>query len=238
MPARAAGLPHGEVMEAPTTLPGYERFLAISLRKRAALLSLPRMDETKPTVRWPLILFLHGRGESGSDLKLLTRYGLPHHVAQTEDFPFITLAPQCPHGTDWSTQHRHLLALLDEVVRHYAVDAGRIYLSGMSMGGRGTWQLAVEHPEHFAALAPICGRAPDMPRFFERLAALRELPIWVFHGAKDPVVPITYSDQIVAALRSLGANVRYTMYPDAEHDSWTITYANPELYTWLLSQHR
>jgi predicted peptidase len=105
------------------------------------------------------------------------------------------------------------------------------------MGGRGTWQLAVEHPERFAAIAPICGRVPDMPDFFERLAALRAMPAWVFHGARDEIIPIDNSNRMVAALRELGNEVRYKIYPEAGHDAWTATYANPELYEWFLA-HR
>jgi predicted peptidase len=104
------------------------------------------------------------------------------------------------------------------------------------MGGRGAWQLAVERPKRFAAVVPICGRVPDMPGFYDRLAALRDKPIWVFHGGQDDVVREINSRRIVAALREMGSNVRYTMYPEAGHDSWTPAYAEEELWAWLGQQ--
>jgi predicted peptidase len=131
-----------------------------------------------------------------------------------------------------------LLALLDDLAGTYAIDQRRVYLTGLSLGARGAWRLAANTPARFAALAPICGRRPDGMRNTEDVQALREIPTWVFHGALDEVVPIEESDIIVAALRAHGASVRYTVYPAAGHDSWTSAYAEPELYTWMLSQHR
>ena len=116
------------------------------------------------------------------------------------------------------------------------MDDHRLYLTGLSMGGRGAWRLAMLNPNRFAALAPICGRIPNLPGFLDNLSTLRRLPIWVFHGANDQVVPIENSQKIVAALQTLGGNVQFTIYPNADHDSWTATYANPVLYEWL-GQH-
>ncbi len=200
------------------------------------LLTLPTAYVTDSTVQWPLLLFLHGRGERGQDLDLLKKYGIPKWLAEVDDFPFITISPQCPADSDWEAHDTTLIALVDDVMASYVVDEKRIYLTGLSMGGRGAWRLAMLNPNRFAALAPVCGRVPDLPGFLANLSTLRHLPIWVFHGAKDQVVPIENSQKIVAALQTLGGNVQFTVYPNADHDSWTATYANPALYDWL-SQH-
>lgn len=202
------------------------------------LLGLPPGCRAGSARRWPLILFLHGRGESGTDLNLVKKHGIPRLVEHTDHFPFITVSPQCPAGTDWSAHHGELLGLLDHVVADQPVDGGQIYLTGLSMGGQGTYELALDHPDRFAALAPVCGRIPEAPRFFERLAALRGVPVWVFHGAEDTVVPVGHADRIVAALRTRGVAARYTVYPDAEHDVWERVYAGSELYSWFTDQSR
>lgn len=212
----------------------HECYFPIASGQLPYLLGLPPTYHDDPDQHWPLIFFLHGRGERGANFELLKSYGIPKVVDELDDFPFITVAPQCPLASDWSDHRQTLLDLLDHVLATYAVDATQVYLTGLSMGARGSWQLAVENPERFTALALICGRIPDMPDFFERLPALRTKPIWVFHGAQDPIVPISNSERIVAALRQMDNPVRYTIYPEADHDSWTETYENPALYEWLL----
>lgn len=211
------------------------------INKRVALrylLWLPADAAAAPTQRWPLILFLHGRGERGDDLALVLRQGLARKLAQGFALPAVVAAPQCPADSDWTLQDDALLALLDELAATYPIDRQRVYLTGLSMGGRGAWRLAAQHPQRFAALVPICGRRPDGVRSPEDARPLCDLPIWVFHGAQDQVVPITESDAMVAALREYGANVRYTAYPDADHNSWTRAYDEPQLYDWMLNQRR
>jgi predicted peptidase len=198
------------------------------------LLALPRDYGTSGDARYPLILFLHGRGECGDDLALVKRHGLSKVVEAADDFPFIVVSPQCAIDVRWSAYNDTLIALLDELTATLAVDPRRIYLTGLSLGGRGSWELAYLHPERFAAIAPICGHIPDVPRFLENIGVLKDMPIWVFHGAQDTRVPITNSEQMVAALRACGSGVRFTVYPEARHDSWTETYNNPELYAWLM----
>jgi predicted peptidase len=200
------------------------------------LLALPNEYGQDPSRRWPLLLFLHGRGERGGDLALIKKYGIPRVVEEWQDTPFIIVSPQCPETSNWEAEVDTLAVLIDDISACHAVDIRRIYLTGLSMGGRGSWRLSALYPRRFAAIAPICGRIPDLPDFFDRLAALKQTPIWVFHGAKDPVVPLENSEKIVAALHAMGGNVRFTVYPEADHDSWTETYANPELYTWF-QQH-
>jgi predicted peptidase len=195
---------------------------------------LPPDYGQQPGKKWPLILFLHGAGERGDDLKLLKRHGLPK-IAGRKKLPFIILSPQCPEPLWWSDFLPQLNALLDENVETLDVDTSRIYLTGISMGGFGTWHLATEYPNRFAAIAPICGGGPWMYGFPEKASEILHLPVWAFHGAKDNVVPIECSEQMVNYLRGCGGNVNYTIYPDAAHDSWTPTYNNPQLYEWFLS---
>jgi len=195
------------------------------------LLFLPE-SYGKKQQRWPLIMFLHGAGERGSDLNKVKVHGPPKIVENRKDFPFIVVSPQCPEDGWWTGKVEVLINLLDDIVSRYEVNTERIYLTGLSMGGFGTWSLASEYPERFAAIAPICGGG-------NRIMALRlrDMPVWVFHGAKDRVVPLKESEEMVNAIRNRGGNVKFTVYPDAGHDSWTETYDNQELYDWFL-EHR
>jgi predicted peptidase len=183
--------------------------------------------------RWPMILFLHGAGERGDDLELVKKHGLPKIVEQKKDFPFIVVSPQCPEGDWWTEKVELLINLLDDIVAQYDVDEGRIYLTGLSMGGYGTWALASTYPGRFAAIAPICGGG-------KRFMALRlkDVPIWAFHGAKDKVVPLEESEEMVNAVKARGGDAKLTVYPDAGHDSWTATYDNQQLYDWFLSHRK
>jgi len=197
------------------------------------LLFLPRGYGTDPEEKWPLILFLHGMGERGNDLKLVKKHGIPKIVGQQPDLPFVVVSPQCPDETMWRDHHLALKGLLDETVANYAVDVHRIYLTGLSMGGYGTWSLATRYTELFAAIAPICGGGfPDFIREF------KDVPVWAFHGAEDDVVKLEVGQRMVDALRACGGNVRFTVYPGVGHDSWTQTYDNPELYEWFLQHTR
>ena len=200
------------------------------------LLFVPRDYKEGSTTLWPLILFLHGREEFGDSLNIVKRHGIPRVIEEAEDFPCITVSPQCPANTDWVALIGQLMSLLSSIIEEFQVDRRCIYLTGLSMGGRGTWALVVEYPEIFAALIPICGRVPDVDQFMEKVKVLKDVPIWVFHGAKDSSVPVQNSEAIVATLRAVQGNVSYRVYPDADHDSWTETYSNPELYRWMLSQ--
>jgi predicted peptidase len=197
------------------------------------LLYLPKEYGKDPNTRWPLILFLHGAGESGTELERVKVHGPPKLVAQGKELPFIIVSPQCPSRQEgWNSEV--LAALLDEIAGKYAVDRDRVYLTGLSMGGFGTWTLAGAHPERFAAIAPICGGGQT--RTARRLKQ-HNVAAWVFHGAKDPTVRVEESQRMVDALKAAGAEVKFTVYPEAGHDSWTETYNNPELYEWFL-QHR
>jgi predicted esterase len=190
-------------------------------------------DYNKSTFQqWPLMLFLHGGGSCGTNLAAVLKLGPPKLVNEGKQFPLIIVSPQCPPKQGgWKPDT--LMHLLNEVESKYRVDKDRVYLTGLSMGGFGTWRLAGTEPEHFAAIAPICGGGD--PAMASRL---RRLPIWVFHGAKDKAVPVQRSVDMVDALKRAGADVKLTIYPDAEHDSWTRTYADPAFWEWLLRQRR
>lgn len=195
------------------------------------LLFLPEGYESQRSQRYPLLLFLHGSGQRGDDLALVREHG-PYRVTEPgRGRDFILVAPQCPHGQRWSTLT--LIALLDHIEQQYRVDSSREYVTGLSMGGHATWRLGCEYPQRFAAIAPVCGK--DHPDQAYRLASV---PVWVFHGAKDEVIPISESEMMVRALKEVGADVRFTVYPEAGHDAWTETYENDELYDWLLSHRR
>lgn len=205
------------------------------------LLYLPADYAAKKDKRWPLMLFLHGAGERGSDAQRVAVHGPLNLVKRGTNFPFIIVAPQCPDNQSWNDDA--LIQLLDHVTAHRAVDTNRVYLTGLSMGGYGTWSLGLKYPKRFAALAPVCGGGNTIDMVLggpDHEAAVRSLPIWAFHGAKDPVVPLTESERMVNALQSRAkhSNVKLTVYPEAEHDSWTETYNNPKLYEWLLAQRR
>ena len=181
--------------------------------------------------RWPVVLFLHGSGETGSDLEQVKKNGPPGMVEEGHAFPFILISPQNPAGDFWDVNQ--LSALVDEILATYPVDRRRFYLTGLSMGGYGAWALAIERPEVFAAIAPICGGGA--PWMAERI---RHLPVWTFHGARDRVVPIDETRRMVRELKSLGGSVRFTTYPRCDHDAWTRTYENPKFWDWLLAQRR
>jgi predicted peptidase len=197
------------------------------------LLYLPKGYGQKKDQKWPVMLFLHGAGERGNDVNLVKKHGPPKLIDQGKEFPFIVVSPQCPTDSWWPEQVDALAALLDDVQSKHAVDATRVYLTGLSMGGFGTWTLACRYPERFAAIAPICGGGD---RYL--VSRLKNVPVWVFHGAKDPTVPLQASTDMVEALKRAGGEVQLTVYPEAQHDSWTETYNNPKLYEWFLSHHR
>ena len=193
------------------------------------LLYLPKNYDKQES--WPLVLFLHGAGERGDDLEMVKVHGPPKLIAAGKEFPFIVASPQCPKEKMW--EPLELVALLDELSSKYKVNPDRIYVTGLSMGGFGAWRLAAYAPHRIAAIVPICGGGePGSTRLFSHI------PVWAFHGAKDTGVSLDRSQVMIDALVKNGANPKFTIYPEAGHDSWTETYNNPELYEWLLAQKR
>ncbi|ETN41080.1 uncharacterized protein HMPREF1541_03015 [Cyphellophora europaea CBS 101466] len=241
--------------------------------------SLPPGYETEPEKRWPLVLFLHGAGESqrnANESYLSIRHGIPKVIlcydrvksgkepvisipmanrlrktkqakqgdlSETAVPPevctllvenFITVSPslnmQCGYGWNASI----LSALLDEIVERYRVDMHRIHVTGFSMGGYGTWKLALHTPKRFASAMPICGGGDHL-----RASILKQIPHWIHHGDKDDIIPLQASQQMVDALEKAGAEeIQFTRYPELMHDSWTAAYNNPDVYRWMLDRRR
>jgi predicted peptidase len=191
------------------------------------LLFLPSSYYYDQTNTWPLIVFLHGMGERGSDIELVKKAGIPKLLEKDADFPFIVVSPQCPENGFWTPMI--IKQLLAHVTTELRIDKNKVFLTGLSMGGFGTWFTALEYPDLFAAIAPICGGGDPF-----RACSLRDLPVWVFHGAKDTTVSPDESKNMVDAINKCGGNVKFTLYPEFEHDCWTATYDNPELYEWFL----
>lgn len=184
-----------------------------------------------PGRRWPLVLFLHGAGERGTDLNKVLKYGPPRLVSEGRRYDFILIAPQCPPVYGWRIDD--LEVLLEAVTASRAVDPDRLYLTGVSMGGIATWEWLIRRPQWFAAAAPVCG-AGD-----EKLARrTRPTPVWAFHGALDGIIPLEASQEMVAAFKEAGGEARLTVYPDVAHESWERAYDDPTLYEWLLAHRR
>ncbi|HKQ48224.1 MAG TPA: PHB depolymerase family esterase [Phycisphaerae bacterium] len=203
-------------------------------RDRKYAVFVPPQYGASQTHRWPLILFLHGSGECGMDGIKHTTQGLPVYISKRATrFPFLVVMPQAQQNAFRGPEAAAVWAILDEVDRSYRVDHDRIFLTGLSMGGIATWELAVLRPDVFAAIVPVCGFAPN-----EYLSNIKDLPVWAFHGALDQNVSVSGSRDAIGALRKLGATPKYTEYPDLAHVCWDRAYAEPELYKWLLKQRR
>jgi predicted peptidase len=194
---------------------------------------LPKDYGQDPAKQYPLVLFLHGAGERGTDLDRVKSWGPPKLIAAGQDFDFILVAPQCPLGQWWHVDD--LEVLLDDVLARHPIDRDRLYLTGLSMGGCATWDWILRSPKTFAAAAPICGWGnPVLARY-----AAPETAVWAFHGDADPVIPAEGSTRMIDALKKVDrAEAKLTLYPKVGHDSWSPTYSNPELFTWLLSKRR
>jgi predicted peptidase len=182
------------------------------------------------TEKYPLVLFLHGAGERGEDLEMVKKHGPFRKLAERAE-PVILVAPQCPKEAWWSAEA--LEKLLDQVERDYRVDKKRVYLTGLSMGGFGTWALAAAEPKRFAAILPICGGGNPA-----EASKLKKIPMWVFHGDQDKTVPLQKSQEMVDAVIKAGGEPKFTIYPGVGHDSWTRAYADPAVYDWLFAQHQ
>ena len=189
------------------------------------LLYLPDGYEEKDS--WPLLIFLHGVGERGDDLEKVKLHGPPKLIEAGKKFPFVVISPQCRRRGWW--QPEAVAQLVETAVKTHKIDRRRVYLTGLSMGGYGTWATATKFSHLFAAVVPICGGGEPADA-----ARMKAVPTWAFHGAKDRVVPLKQSEDMVSALETAGGNVKLTTYPDADHDSWTVTYENDKVYEWLL----
>lgn len=199
--------------------------------------------------KYPLVVFLHGAGERGTDNEKQLVHGVPQFAANLEKYPCFLIAPQCPDGkrwveVDWSADShtqpkepgevgRLTLALVEKSIQALPVDRKRVYLTGLSMGGYGTWDLLARRPDLFAAAAPVCGGADEATA-----RKIKAIPIWAFHGGKDTTVQPARSRNMIAALKKAGGHPKYTEYPDVGHNSWDNAYRDPELFRWLFAQKK
>lgn len=202
---------------------------------------------------YPLVVFLHGAGERGSDNKKQLKHGVAEFAkeATRKKYPCFLVAPQCPERQSWASFGRRgtrqaaalaekptepaalVLDLIDSLAKEYRIDRGRIYITGLSMGGYGTWDLVARKPALFAAALPICGGGDPA-----QAKKLTKLPIWCFHGDKDTAVPVERSREMIAALKKAGGKPEYTEYKGVAHDSWTRTYRDGKVIAWLFKQEK
>ncbi len=207
-----------------------------------------------PDKEWPVILFLHGAGERGDDGVEQTQVGFPRTLKGKNDFPAVVVMPQCRRRTWWGdpAMEAQTFAALEETMSRFNGDPRRIYLTGLSLGGYGTWAFGYKYPKKFAALVPVCGgvrtgRSVTVPRWHpaadpsvdayqETAREIGTTPVWAFHGSSDPVVPVTESRQLTRALENSGGTVKYTEYEGVGHNSWDRAYSEPDLIDWLLAQ--
>ena len=196
------------------------------------VLFLPDAYYTDKTKRWPVLIFLHGKGERGDDINLVKQMGIPHRIKNMGNFPFIVIAPQCKLNVNtWDVPS--LNAMFPDILQ-YRVDTNRIYLTGLSMGGNGTWMWGMNSPDKFAALAPICGWGnPALA------CVLKDKPMKVFHNTDDDTVPVNGSRKLVNAVKNCGGTrIDYTERPTGGHDAWSIPYYDYKFYEWLLKQKK
>ena len=193
----------------------------------------PKDYKSEKNKKFPLLLFLHGGGESGDSLSTLKTNGPPKLIVQGKQFPFLILAPQNPYKKKWWNT-RAVAQLLDTIVENNRVDNNRVYLTGLSRGGSAAWEMAVQYPDKFAAMAVVCGMTPlPYANWINK-----DLPIWVFHGDQDKSIPISESVNMVDKLKAMGYDVKFTIYEGVGHNSWLQAYSNEELYEWFMKQER
>lgn len=197
------------------------------------LLYLPK-DYSATGAKVPFMLFLHGRGESDGPLSVVAKWGPPRRLAAGEQMKYLVVSPQCPRASAWNRddQQKRLLELLAHIKKTYNIDDDRIYLTGLSMGGFGSWRLAADHPEMFAAVAPVCGAGDPT-----KAANLVKLPVWAWHGTEDTAVKFEKSVEMVEAIKAAGgAKVRFTSLEHIGHFSWQAAYQSQDLYQWFDQQ--
>jgi len=192
---------------------------------------LPTQYDNKKQDDWPLLLHLHGSGERGGSPWKMNDWEGPMGAATKYDLPMIVYSPHCPADLDWNS--KLLLETIDALEQEYRIDSQRIYLGGYSMGGYGTWALAANSPERFAAIVPVAGGgdANDGSKFVD-------LPVWAFHGKRDRAVPVEKSEEMVTAIRDAGGDPKLTIFPHDGHRIWSTVFRDREVYRWLLTKKR
>ncbi|MFQ4143616.1 dienelactone hydrolase family protein [Chlorogloeopsis sp. ULAP02] len=210
----------------------------MSIERRSGLLPylLSRVSEDtkKPA---PLVLFLHGARDRGNDLNVLLKWGLPRFVNESSPLPYFFAAPQLPEGQTWVEREADVIALLDNLIVSQSIDPARVILSGFSLGTAGAWHIAASHPRRFAGLVAVSGRVPTSLEE-PQLAALKEIPIQIFQGAKDEKLAIEDTQQIVDTLQAAGGTTDFTVLPEGDHFIADEVYTDPKLQQWLISQSR
>lgn len=184
----------------------------------------------------PMIVFLHGAGERGEDLSIVNKVGLPKYFTADPDYKglrVITLSPQCPDYTVWNDVSLQLFQFILKIAKMYNADMDRISVTGLSMGGFGTWEMVISHPDFFSAAAPICGGGMDW-----RIPSFLPTPIRAFHGDADSVVPVVYSRILCKAVNDRGGKAVLTEYPGCDHDSWTAAYETTDVIEWLAGSRK
>lgn len=216
--AKSAGPAEGQSAQTPVAKDGY-----------AYWLHLPPGYVSDKKARWPVMIFLHGSGERGSDLDKVKVHGPPKIAGRDPDFPFILISPQLPEEQDWDIAK--LDAIVMKVSKAHRVDPKRLYLTGLSRGGHAAWRWAAAEPMRFAAVAPVAGTGDP-----KTACALKDTPLWAFHGDRDDVVKPAGSWNMAEAIRKCGGNPRLTIYPDLGHNAWDPAYDDPALYLWMLEK--
>jgi predicted peptidase len=189
---------------------------------------VPKGYNSKPNGYWPTIIFLHGSGERGTNINLVKKNGPPKFLDTAKNFNFLVFSPQCPYGIFWNYQNE-LHDYMKQIESIYNVDTTKIYLTGLSAGGYGTWDWAEAYPKDFTAIVPVSG-AGNVSQSYK----IKTLPIWVFHGLLDNTVSIQSDSAMVKSLSAQGADIQFTVFPNGGHDIWDATYQNPALYKWML----
>lgn len=186
---------------------------------------------------YPLVLFLHGLGERGNgderQVEAVETHGLPGYAREGAEYPFVLIAPQCPSDLLWPVMTESLNRFLDHLLAAYKVDADRVCLTGLSMGGTETWLWACGFPERFACIAPVCGATINWLAY-----NLVNLPVWAFHGELDGCISCNDSISMVRDINNGGGHAKLTTYPGVGHDSWVPAYTDPRLVEWIMEQHR
>ena len=195
-------------------------------------ISFPKNFDKKKNQLWPIIIYLHGAGERGSNLGKLDNYGLFPYIKSVENFPFVVFAPLCPENEVWDFQYKNIMSCLDHISDDYKIDSKKVYLTGMSMGGQATWNFAIYEPTKYAAIAPVCGCIASPNTCLK----LNKTPIWTFHGKKDESIPFSESERLVNILKPINKELNFTIYENNGHEVCSLAYENTELYKWLLDK--
>ena len=197
----------------------------------------PKEYKKNTLKKWPLIIYLHGGSARGTDTIKLYTYGIPDQIWRGREFPFIIVAPQCPLGHRWSTDN-WFENFYEEIITKYRVDTNKVYLTGLSLGGAGTWYLAIKYPEKFAAIAPVNGFTSHIEYIDQNIENLVNMPIWAFHGKKDNVVQFEETERVIRRLEGKNKHMKFTLGPDAGHGIFWQIYPEQELYDWFLKHDK